>query len=79
MGCGCGGGASRMPLTSGDYAAAQEAGAQPTLMRFRVVRTGEEDALFATYALARRAAGITGGVVRTLTADQVAALSAPTE
>lgn len=60
---GCGGGGSRLPLTSGDHAAAQEAAASG-VYRFRLVRPDHDDQLFATYAAARAAASTLGGVVR---------------
>jgi hypothetical protein len=65
-GCGCGGGTPALPLTSADYAARQEAamGDQPS--KFRVVRQGQDDELYATYAAARQAAQQLGGVVRTV-------------
>lgn len=68
MACGCGGGATRPPMTSGDYAAVQEAEAAGEANRFRLVRDGYDDEQFATYAAARHAATVLGGVVRTATA-----------
>lgn len=69
MACGCGGGASRVPLTAADYNAQQEAaGAGEGAYRFRLVRPGYDDQPFVTYAAARNAAGVLGGVVRTMEA-----------
>lgn len=67
MGCGCGGAKPAVPLTSGDYAAVQEAqAAGDGVPRFRLVRQGHDDEMYATYPAAARAAATLGGVVRTV-------------
>jgi len=72
MGCGCGGGAPRIPMTSGDYAAVYEAQQAAAVPRFRLVRDGHDDEPFATWAAARQAQAVVGGKIRTIKAPATA-------